>query len=471
VKILRRMTAVESRAKEGGIMKRVRRYEFAFNQSLSSKRSRLQSVTEFPSSSAVGLVTTFNWGADVNPVALKPPVKTGINGSASSYEEEVADFDGDGRSDILVHNWPTANNRYSLYLAKDNLTPDASGIIFNTPIATGIEPSADTSRNSLLTGDFNGDGKIDLLIWDKPFGNQRYNLMLSNGNGFDAAVATDIQADADGYRPAIVADFNGDGRSDLLVFNKPFNNARYNLYLATDSGFAPAIATDVKCWNGSATDNIHVGDFNGDGLLDVLTWHEPFLNLRYNLYLGTGSGFQAATATPMQAWGNGLLRDLAVDVNGDGLTDFLVWHYPTQNNFYNLYLAKGDGTFAPPVATPLSPTDRKQYRSKLTFDFNSDGILDFLCWNTPFSTTNYFATSYLGNGVGFDPGNATQLPSWDNSQVVNQVGDFDGDGRSDVMIWHSPYTNFRLNAYFSEQATIDLLQGVVNGHGGTSSFT
>nr|VFK24170.1 MAG: RHS repeat-associated core domain-containing protein [Candidatus Kentron sp. MB] len=312
----------------------------------------------------------------------------------------------------------------------------------NVDIKTWDNPSV---RN--IPGDFNGDGLTDFLVWHAPFNNYRYNLYLANGNGFDPAVATNLKSwDNSRLDNQVVGDFNGDGMSDMLMWHVPFNNYRFNLYLSNGNGFEEAIATDIKTWDNPNVRNIP-SDFNGDGLTDFLVWHAPFNNYRYNLYLSNGNGFEPAVPTNLKSWDNSKLNNQVVgDFNGDGMSDMLMWHVPFNNYRFNLYLSNGNG-FEKAIATDIKTWDNTNVRN-ISSDFNGDGLTDFLVWHAPFN--NYRYNLYLSNGNGFEPAIPTNLESWDNWKLDNQVvGDFNGDDMSDMLMWHVPFKNHRFNLYLS----------------------
>jgi hypothetical protein len=123
----------------------------------------------------------------------------------------IGDFNGDGIPDLAVADYLA--HEVSLLLGNGNGT-------FQTPVPfqTGVYPSA------VVAADFNGDGKLDLALASIPFGTSignQVSLLLGNGNGtFSTAALFGV-----GYLPysLVVGDFNGDGALDLAAANSASN--------------------------------------------------------------------------------------------------------------------------------------------------------------------------------------------------------------------------------------------------------
>ena len=165
------------------------------------------------------------------------------------------------------------------------------------------------SPESVAVADFNGDGKSDLVTADQ--GSNKASVLLGNGNGtFQARQSFDV-----GAQPCsvAVADFNGDGKSDLVTAD---NDRRHRERAARQrrryvSGQAVLQHRSVLC--------VAVADFNGDGKSDLVTADQN--SNKASVLLGNGNGtFQAkqSFATGSQP------RSVAVaDFNGDGVKDLV----------------------------------------------------------------------------------------------------------------------------------------------------
>ena len=231
----------------------------------------------------------------------------------------------------------------------------------------------------LAVGDFNGDGKLDIVTAspDDTSYSGTLSLLLGNGDGtFQAPTNFTLPGVyPPGYkgpspqRPDALAagDMNHDGRDDLVVLGESAGPTFYvNVLLGQANGtFAPASVSEFP----TAPHSVALGDFNGDGNLDA-----AMLSGRgVSIMLGNGAGSLAAPVTTPAPAGSSLAVG---DVNGDGKLDLATTDYPGSD--VSVLLGNGDGTFAAPTTIPLPPTQSgpQSATAVVMGDLDGDGKMD-----------------------------------------------------------------------------------------------
>ncbi len=324
----------------------------------------------------------------------------GTKPSAGSIPFHIAsgDFNGDGKMDLVVTN--EGGNNVSVLIGNGNGT-----------FATKVNYNGGLAPVSVLVADLNGDNKPDLVVADS--GQDAVSVLLNSGTGtFPTRVAYSV-----GSVPMFSAagDFNGDGKIDLVVANLSTNNV--SLLLGNGNGTFGA-ATNFSV--GVQPVAIAAGDFNGDGKLDFVTANrsDGTVSVRLGNGDGTFGGILTATA------GTQPFALTTADLNGDGKLDVIVGNHDSQN--VSVLLGNGNGTFAPAVNY-----DNGNYSySVAVADFNNDGKLDIasdcLDCNTIDILTGNGDGTFSATSAQYSVGGGSPLPYF----VV--AADFNGDGGIDL---------------------------------------
>lgn len=260
---------------------------------------------------------------------FKPHVNYRVGGGPTFVA--VGDFNGDGNLDLAV--WNDWDGTVSILLGNGDGTFQKQKV---TDLGTPIQ--ADT----LAVGDFNRDGKLDLVVTD--FIHAAVRVLLGNGDGtFQAPVSYSVAARA--MRVA-VADLRNVGKLDLIVPTWAGNpNDAVSILLGNGDGtFQPAVNYSVN----SEPGGVAIGDFNGDGKLDLavanICGHDPTYCEQtgtVSVLLGNGDGtFKPQTEYSV---GHGPFDIATSDFNGDGNLDLAVPN--GYDSTLTLLFGKGDGTF------------------------------------------------------------------------------------------------------------------------------
>ncbi len=329
-----------------------------------------------------------------------------------------------------VHaNQKTSISNAPIPLATATEQPLAKPIpIFGKPLAYD---SGGTAAAPVVVADVNGDGKSDVIVGNCCTDPSTISVLLGNGDGtLQAPVA--YSAGGNGVEAIAVGDVNGDGHPDLVVATyyqtgNPDNGGLAVLLGNCDGTFRPPISYGSS---GSFAISVVIADVNGDGHPDLIVAN--YCQVPTNCNVGNISVLQGngdGTFLPPVSYNAGSgTRGMAVaDVNGDGKPDVIV---ENGSPIVTVLLNNGDGTFQP-FATP----DVGGFILALAVgDVNGDGKPDLLATVAcPMACPTAAVSVLLGNGDGtFQSPILSALPSDGEYFGTLTLQDLDGDGKPDV---------------------------------------
>ncbi len=346
----------------------------------------------------------------------------------------VGDFNGDGRPDLAVAGYASS---VSVLLGNSDGT-----------FQSAHNFAAGAFFNSLAVGDFNNDGKLDLALTNPSSGTG--SVLLGNGDGSFQA-ATSFAEDGQYSYSLAVGDFNRDGKLDLTVAN----TSGVSVLLGNGDG---SFQTPRDFAVGGGPQSVAVADFNGDGKPDLAVATSNGNHV--SVLLGNGDGsFQSAQDFTV---GGGSYALAVGDFNGDGKPDLAVTNI-VPNNSVSVLLGNGDGTFQ--MAQNFDPGGHGI--SIAVGDFNGDGKSDLAIANNYSNTYGTGTASVLlGNGDG-----TFQTPqnfAAGTSPESVAVGDFNGDGKPDLAVADLTNINPTVSVLVNQLVTTTAMSGPTSSTYGQS---
>ncbi len=447
-------------------------------------------------SSVVSSYLFYNDGSIPTTAATADVIITGETGSSFGSSLISGDFNADGKTDLSVGAYGYGSNRGRVYM-----------YTFNDGVVTG-ETTSNYFGYSLISGDFNADGKTDLAVGAYGYSTSTGCVYLFYNDGSIPTTAATADVIITGETTnnffgwsLVSGDFNADGKIDLAVGAYGYSTNTGRVYLFYNDGSIPTTAATADVIiTGETTANrfgyaMTAGDWNADGRIDLVigAYSYSYGNGTGRAYLFYNDGSIPTTAATADViiTGTGVNTAFGVscaagDLDGDGRVDLIVGGTNNGGDLSGkVYIFYNDGSIPTAAASADIIIDSETTNNifgyaMTTGDFNADGRIDLAVGAYGYSS--YTGRVYVFYNDGSIPTAAASADIIINGETITNYfgyamtsGDFNADGKTDLVVGAYAYSSWTGRAYIfyndgsipTTAATADI---IITGQATSNSF-
>ena len=349
----------------------------------------------------------------------------------------IGDVNADGKPDLAV-----ASQASSVVAILLNTTANgAAAPSFSTPVTFPI----DAAGYQLTFTDLNGDGKPDLSVADGGTNSTLSVLMNTTAPGAAVPVFSARQTFATGVYPSGIAagDLNGDGKPDLVASNNNSGTVSVLINVTAPAAANANFAPTTHLGAGASAFAVTLADINSDGKLDIAVANGTSTGSVTTLLNNTPNGSTSANFGSAQTFGAGVLgvdpRSItAGDFDGDGRTDLAVAVNGSTNDVGVLYNSTVSGSSTASLSSPAAYVAGSKPYAIASGDLNADGRLDIAVTNQTGSNVSVLRNVNAPDAPIPSFSDASNFGSFGSDRFV-ALGDLNGDGKLDLAVAAGDY--------------------------------
>ena len=446
----------------------VRKYDIKYD--ITDNELYVSSITESTNAESKN-PTVFYWNnKQDNNTDIQMPVVCDRKDYITTVK---GDFNGDGRTDILVRSVYSDRNYYKIYLGNNDgvwLVKDYGSLNFCTEGTFLFDEHSDKKGIlDIKSGDFNGDGLDDIIVEREKYPFSCIDLYLfkvDNDGNVSLEYEKNIVPSLYGRHVIHVTDLNCDGAADLFI--RGFMSDEFCMLVSesSETGIQPLVRQfeEKKLSNDNTWNSVSLIDIDGDGTSEVMNMYD-----KGHIYLySVTSDWQLENMT---AWSFDTDYFCLGDFNGDGKTDVITMgtddKHPEKNWSVNFSTGELKKDLIPFSSESMIPLFNPKEKHAFVADINGDGYDDLYAVSIKTAKNAYVPIDiYINDGTGRNFTHYTDKEVGGCNVANFKFGDFNGDGKTDFIT----YPNYNcsspvIDLYISRNKSTGLLVFIKDGMG------
>ena len=443
-----------------GEMFRTYEFEYTFD-----RFSRLAKITESNGMNEKKNPTVFEWGSypaktniDVKNITVE---KSTLEPNFSKQFYTSVDLNGDGLSDIISYfpyEQPNGKEKecsstaIQIYIAKK----DGSNIKFELGNSNEIPSIIDSKKlkikyGGFLTGDYFGEGIQNAILPAHNKENNKDSVKFYIFNDKSYRIIAQYLEFSSELPEVAVGDVDNDGKCELLyIEKKPSISIISVIPLSAQVTYTLKIGGDGKSAFKSfplsitsSPERMIVADFNGNGMNDVMVITKDGYHIYWNQGGDFSNLFSASNKTVGTLFNSNYSEVAMGDFNGDGLPDFVL--NEPHNDKWHLAINKGNGIFTKKLLPQITAidesfTDKNNDKDRcFVMDFDGDGKSDIIINDSEYDSKGKFIIHkvywYRSTGDDFELVKSTSHNTEDVKMQYFTFGDFKGTGNAQMLFY------------------------------------